>query len=298
MASPSSTSTDGPPNIFDAGRRAARLRRAQSSFASADFLHRRAAENAVNSLEVILREFKAPVDLSPHTGIFAEVLADSPAQARVAQIATPSSIEERAAPGANFLPIEEGQVDLVVNLLGLHWANDLPGALTQIRRALKPDGLFFGSLFGAATLKELRASLTQAELEINGGAQARVSPFADGYDGAGLLQRAGFALPVTDVDRFTVRYGNPLNLMRDLRAMGETNVLAGPIRPLSRQVLGRALELYVQNHAEPDGRLPATFEMVHLAGWAPHESQQKPSKRGSAKASLAEALHPRGNGAG
>jgi SAM-dependent methyltransferase len=297
MASPSSTPTDGPPVIFDASRRAARLRRAQTRFASADFLHRRAAENAVNSLEVILREFQAPVDLSPHTGIFEEVLADSPARAQVAQIAKPATIEERAAPGASFLPIEDGQADLVINLLGLHWANDLPGALSQIRRALKPDGLFVASLFGAATLKELRSVLTEAELEINGGAQARVSPFADGYDGAGLLQRAGFALPVTDVDRFTVRYSHPLNLMRDLRAMGETNVLAGPIRPLSRQVLGRALELYAQRHAEPDGRIPATFEMVHLAGWAPHESQQKPAKRGSAQVSLADALHVRDKGA-
>lgn len=293
MATPSSTPTDGPPLIFDAGRRIARLRRAQASFASADFLHRRAADNAVNSLDVILREFKAPVDLSPFPGLFAEILADSPARARVADIATPASLEERAAPGAHFLAIEDQSADLVVNLLGLHWANDLPGALSQIRRALKPDGLFIASLFGAATLKELRAVLTEAELEINGGAQARVSPFADGYDGAGLLQRAGFALPVTDVDRFTVRYSNPLNLMRDLRAMGETNVLAGPIRPLSRQVLGRAIELYAQRHAEPDGRIPATFEMVHLAGWAPHESQQKPAKRGSAQVSLADALHVR-----
>ena len=298
MASPSSIPTDGPPQIFDAGRRLARLKRAQSSIASADFLHRRAADNAVNSLDVILREFKSPVDLSPFPGIFAEVLADSPARARVAQIATPGSLKDRAAPGADFLDVEDGSADLVVNLLGLHWANDLPGALAQIRRAMKPDGLFIGSLFGAATLKELRGVLTEAELEINGGAQARVSPFADGYDGAGLLQRAGFALPVTDVDRFTVRYSNPLNLMRDLRAMGETNVLAGPVRPLTRQVLGRALELYAQRHAEPDGRIPATFEMVHLAGWAPHESQQKPAKRGSAQVSLAEALHVRSKDVG
>ncbi len=271
----------------------ARLRRAQATFPQADFLHRRAADNAVNSLEVILREFHAPVDLSPHPGVLAQVLADSPARDRVAEIKAPGTLEDRAAPGSGFLPIEDGQADLVVNLLGLHWANDLPGALSQVRRALKPDGLFIASLFGAATLKELRGVLTEAELEVNGGAQARVSPFADGYDGAGLLQRAGFALPVTDVDRFVVRYRDPLSLMKDLRAMGETNVLAGPIRPLSRSVLARAMQLYAQRHAEPDGRIPATFEMVHLAGWAPHESQQKPAKRGSAQVSLADALHVR-----
>jgi SAM-dependent methyltransferase len=284
MSAPSPSS--GPPIIFDAARRAARLNRAARRFPDADFLHLRAADNAVNSLEVILREFQTPVDLSPHPGVFARALADSPARERVAQVRAVGSTAERAAPGAGPLGLEDGSADLIVNLLGLHWANDLPGALSQIRRALKPDGLFVASLFGAATLKELRGVLTEAELEINGGAQARVSPFADGFDGAALLQRAGFALPVTDVDRVTVRYGDPFALMRDLRAMGETNVLAGPIRPLSRAVLARAAE----RHAEADGRIPATFEMVHLAGWAPHESQQKPAKRGSAKTRLADAL--------
>lgn len=288
MSVPSPSS--GPPIIFDAARRAARLNRAARRFPDADFLHLRAADNAVNSLEVILREFQTPVDLSPHPGVFARALADSPARERLAQVRAVGSTAERAAPGAGPLGLEDGSADLIVNLLGLHWANDLPGALSQIRRALKPDGLFVASLFGAATLKELRGVLTEAELEVNGGAQARVSPFADGFDGAALLQRAGFALPVTDVDRVTVRYSDPFALMRDLRAMGETNVLAGPIRPLSRAVLARAAELYAERHAEADGRIPATFEMVHLAGWAPHDSQQKPAKRGSAKTRLADAL--------
>ena len=174
--------------------------------------------------------------------------------------------------------------------MGLQWANDLPGALSQIRRALKPDGLFLGTLLGAGTLKELRAVLTEAELEARGGAQARVSPFADGFDGAALLQRAGFALPVADVDRVTVRYPDLLALIRDLRAMGETNGLAGAVRPLTRGIVGRAAQLYAERHADPDGRIPATFEIVHLAGWAPHESQQKPLPRGSAKMRLADAL--------
>ena len=174
--------------------------------------------------------------------------------------------------------------------MSLHWANDLPGALMQIKRALRPDGLFLGTLLGAGTLKELRAVLTEAELEVRGGAQARVSPFADGFDGAALLQRAGFALPVADVDRLTVRYSDLYALIRDLRAMGETNALSGPIRPITRGMLARAAEIYAERHADADGRLRATFEIVHLAGWAPHESQQKPLPRGSAKVRLADAL--------
>ncbi|MDI6625456.1 MAG: methyltransferase domain-containing protein, partial [Brevundimonas sp.] len=196
----------------------------------------------------------------------------------------------RAAPGAAPLALPDQSQDLIVSLMSLHWANDLPGALAQLRRALRPDGLFLGTLLGAGTLKELRAVLTQAELEVRGGAQARVSPFADGFDGAALLQRAGLALPVSDVDRLTVRYPDLYALVRDLRAMGETNALAGAIRPMTRGMLARASELYVERYGEDDGRIPATFEIIHLAGWAPHESQQKPLPRGSAKMRLADAL--------
>ncbi|WP_029417267.1 methyltransferase domain-containing protein [Brevundimonas bacteroides] len=283
-------SASGPPVIFDPRRRAARLARAVARFADADFLHRRAAENAVQSLEATLREFPVAVDLSALPGPFAEALAGSDAADRVG---VPAGLEDRrlaADPGAAPLPFAEGSADLIVSLMTLHWANDLPGALAQIRRALKPDGLLLGTLLGAGTLKELRAVLTEAELELRGGASARVSPFADGFDGSGLLQRAGFALPVVDVDRVTVRYSGLLALVRDLRAMGETNVLAGPIRPLDRAILTRAASLYAERYAEIDGRIPATFEIIHLAGWAPHESQPRPLKRGSAKARLADAL--------
>lgn len=284
------SSASGPPVIFDAARRRARLDRAR--LADADFLHRRAAENAVGSLEVILREFPVVVDLSALPGAFADVLAHSAAPERIGPvtIAGPNISEWRSAPGAAPLGLPDGEADLIVSLMSLHWANDLPGALTQIRRALKPDGLFVGTLLGAGTLKELRAVLTEAELELRGGAQARVSPFADGFDGAGLLQRAGFALPVADVDRVTVRYRDLFALIRDLRAMGETNGLAGPIRPLTRAVIARAAALYAERYAEPDGRIPATFEIIHLAGWAPSETQQKPLPRGSAKVRLADAL--------
>jgi len=284
---PSDTSSGGPPIIFDSARRAARLARSVRRFAGADFLHRRAAENAVASLEATLRDFPVAVDLSAHPAPFDDLLAQSAAAQRVGR---PRSIAGAAAPGAVPLPVADGSADLVVSLMTLHWANDLPGALAQIRRALKPDGLFLGTLLGAGTLRELRAVLTEAELTERGGAQARVSPFADGYDGAALLQRAGFALPVSDVDRLTVTYPDLSALVRDLRGMGETNVLAGAIRPLSRSILLRAAGLYAERHGDVDGRIPATFEIVNLAGWAPHASQPKPLARGSARTRLADAL--------
>ncbi|WP_354041108.1 methyltransferase domain-containing protein [Brevundimonas sp. UYEF29] len=289
MTAPQSPS-DGPPRIFDALRRQARLLRSAARFPQADFLHARAAANAAESLEAILRDFPVAVDLSAHSGVFDTAVRSSDAAGRVGPVQTPVSLAQRAAPGAEALPLADASTDLIVSLLTLHWANDLPGALAQIRRALKPDGLFIGTLFGAGTLKELRAVLTEVELEERGGAQARVSPFADGYDGAALLQRAGFALPVSDVDRFTVRYTDLFALIRDLRAMGETNVLYGPVRPLSRRIVARAAALYAERYGLDDGRIPATFEIIHLAGWKPHDSQQKPLPRGSAKTRLADAL--------
>ena len=279
-----------PPRIFDSARRTLRLARSARRFGEADFLHVRAADNAVASLEVILRDFDEVVDLSAQPEPFAALLADSVAAGRVGPVHVVGDAASRAAPGAGPLDVADQSADLAVSLMSLHWANDLPGALSQIRRALKPNGLFLGTLLGAGTLKELRGVLTEAELERRDGAQARVSPFADGFDGAALLQRAGFALPVADVDRVVVRYPDLFALIRDLRAMGETNVLAGPVRPLTRTIAARAAQLYAERHGEADGRIPATFEIVHLAGWAPHESQQKPLKRGSAKMRLADAL--------
>ncbi|MGH6972107.1 MAG: SAM-dependent methyltransferase, partial [Caulobacteraceae bacterium] len=164
---------------------------------------------------------------------------------------------------------------------------------------LKPDGLFLGAMLGGSTLFELRAALTTAELELRGGAGPRVSPFADAYDAAGLLQRAGFALPVADVDKVTVRYAHLVGLLADLRAMGETSVLVeGAGRPLNRSVLSRAGEIYAERFAGPDGRIEATFEIVTLTGWSPHESQQKPLRPGSARMRLADALGARERSAG
>ncbi len=189
------------------------------------------------------------------------------------------------------LPFASGRLDLAVSLLSLHWTNDLVGALVQIRRALKPDGLFIGALYGGETLTELRQALLQAEADLAGGAGPRVSPYADAVDGAGLLQRAGFALPVSDVDRITVRYASPLKLMSDLRAMGEANALIErPRCPLTRAVLERTCEIYTERFGLRDGRVPATFEIVTLTGWAPHASQQQALKPGSARMRLADAL--------
>jgi SAM-dependent methyltransferase len=288
-----------PPLIFDRATLRARLDRAAAGYGGADFLKRRAAEDAVVRLEAIMRDFPVAVDLGARNGAFREALAASDAAAKVgvlveADLST-AMLAGRDGPrlvaDEERLPFAYGKLDLVVSTLALHWTNDVVGALIQIRRALKPDGLFIGALFGGATLTELRHSLVEAEIELTGGAGSRVSPFADAYDAAGLLQRAGFALPVADVDKVTVRYAHPLKLLADLRAMGETSVLAERHpKPLTRQVLGRAFEIYVQKFAEPDGRIPATFEILTLTGWTPDASQQKPLRPGSARMRLADAL--------
>lgn len=250
-------------------------------------------------LEAIMRDFPRAVDLGARNGAFAQALAASDAAPRVGLLVE-ADLSGRMLAGRSGmrvladeerLPFAPASLDLIVSSLSLHWANDVIGALVQARLALKPDGLFIGALLGGATLTELRQSLTAAELELTGGAGPRVSPFADPSDAAGLLQRAGFALPVADVDRVTVRYDHPLKLMTDLRRMGETSVLAERHpRPLTRRVLARAFEIYRQNFADPDGRLPATFEILTLTGWSPSETQQKPLRPGSAKMRLADAL--------
>ena len=182
-------------------------------------------------------------------------------------------------------------LDLYASLLTLHAINDLPGAITQIKRCLRPDGLFLAALFGGQTLQELKASLAQAEIEIDGGLSPRVFPFADIRDAGGLLQRAGFALPVADTDKITVHYDHPLKLLADLQAMGETNILRQRRKLfLKRRVLMRAMEIYARDFTGDDGRVRATFEIIYLTGWAPHESQQQPLKPGSGKTPLADAL--------
>jgi SAM-dependent methyltransferase len=297
----------GPPRLFDRNLHRRRLDRAARGYAGASFLKHRAAEDIVLRLEAVKRDFPVAVDLGSRDGAFAGALAGSDAAAKVGVLFQADLSEAMLAgrPGQRLvadeeqLPFAPESLDLVVSSLSLHWTNDFVGALIQIREALKPDGLFLGAMLGGATLIELRAALMTAELELLGGAGPRVSPFADAYDAAGLLQRAGFALPVADVDRVTVRYDHIFALMADLRAMGETSTLIeGAGRPLTRPVLARAAEVYADKFAEPGGRLVATFEILTLTGWAPHASQPQPLRPGSAKMRLADALHVREHGAG
>ena len=289
--------SDAPPLIFDRALHRVHLERAAGNYAG--FLKQRAAEDAAERLSAVLRDFPLALDLGARDGAFARALAGSDAAPRIGAVIE-ADVSARMLHGREGLrlvadeerlPFAPASLDLVVSLLSLHWTNDLVGALVQIRRALKPDGLFIGALFGRGTLTELRQSLIAAEAEVTGGAGLRVSPFADGLDAAGLLQRAGFALPVADVETVTVRYSHPLKLMADLRAMGETNALTDRARqPLTRPVLARAFELYAERFGLADGRIPATFEIVTVTGWAPHPSQQQPLKPGSAKMRLADAL--------
>lgn len=258
----------------------------------ADFLLTRAVDDLTERLDVVLRRFPLALDIGTPTGRAADRLIEGGRAETVIRLApVPQAGVPTLVGDEEALPFRSECFDLAVSLLSLQGVNDLPGALVQVRRALKPDGLFIGCLLGGATLAELRQAFAQAESEIEGGASPRVAPFADVRDLGGLLQRAGFALPVADVETVTVRYGDPFGLMRDLRAMGLANALVERRKaPLRRATLLRAAAIYAERFADPDGRVRATFEMIWLSGWAPHESQQKPLRPGSAKSRLADAL--------
>ncbi|MCY1704636.1 class I SAM-dependent methyltransferase [Pannonibacter sp. SL95] len=280
-------------NLFAQRRQRALAARTQG----ADFLLAAVAEELGDRLLAVKRQFDLAVDLGGHTGRLAAALAASGRVDHVLRADLFTADPGLPAPDLvcddALLPLKDASVGLIASALSLQLVNDLPGALIQIRRALSPDGLFLGAVLGGETLSELRDCLMRAELELTGGAGPRVAPFADTRDLGALLQRAGFALPVTDTDKLTVRYDNLFGLMRDLRAMGGTSILTERSRkPLSRAVFLKAAELYAADHADADGRIRATFQVVYLSGWAPHESQQKPLKPGSAKMRLADALDP------
>jgi SAM-dependent methyltransferase len=278
------------PIIFDRQLLRARRRRAERLGAS-DFLVERVAEDIAERLSVVLRRFDVAVDLgTPGDAVRRALLATG--KIGMVVVASPSAAGPLAVVAdEEALPFRDGAIDLVTSALSLQFTNDLPGALVQIRRALRPDGLFLAALAGGETLTELRQAFAQAEAEIEDGISPRVAPFADLRDLGALLQRAGFALPVTDVDRLTVRYASPVALMQDLRRMGATNVIGERRRkPLKRATLMRMIEIYGERFADADGRVRATFEIVWLSGWAPHESQQQPLKPGSAQQRLADAL--------
>ena len=286
------------PLIFD--RRLLRVRYRRAVAAGPEtFLLDRVAEDLSERLGAVLRRFDLVLDLGTPGDALRTALANVSSVGSViaARAALPSSNTGTAGfvvADEEALPFRSAAFDLVVSALSLQFVNDLPGALVQIRRVLKPDGLFVAALAGGDTLTELRQSFAAAESEIEGGISPRVAPFADVRDLGALLQRAGFALPVTDVDRITVRYGSVFGLMHDLRRMGATSALIDRRRvPLRRATLFRMAEIYAERFADPDGRLRATLEIVWLAGWAPHPSQQQPLKPGSARARLADALGTR-----
>jgi SAM-dependent methyltransferase len=280
------------PIIFDRPLLRRRRQRAEMLGAST-FLLDRAAEDIAERLAAVLRHFETAVDLGTPGDVLPRALL---ASGKVGRIVTANAIATGDHPPSvaadeEALPFKESGLDLVVSALALHLVNDLPGALVQIRRALKPDGLFLAALLGGDTLTELRQSFAQAEAEVEGGASPRVAPFADLRELGALLQRAGFALPVADIERLTVRYDTPLALMHDLRRMGATNPLVERSRrPLKRATLMRVLEIYGERFADADRRIRATFEIVWLSGWAPHQSQQQPLRPGSAQQRLADAL--------
>jgi SAM-dependent methyltransferase len=288
------------PVIFD--RRLLRARRARAAVHDpVTFLIERVADDLAGRLSAVLRTFDLAVDLGSPSDAVRRRIAE-----RVGAIIAVDSIAahirgERLPVVADeeTLPFRDGSIDLVVSALAFQFVNDLPGTLIQIRRALKPDGLLLAAMIGGDSLAELRAAFAAAEAEIEGGLSPRVAPFVDLRELGALLQRAGFALPVTDVDRVTVRYGSPLGLMHDLRRMGAGNPLVERRRvPLRRSTLRRVLDIYAERFADADGRIRATFEIVWLSGWAPHESQQRPLAPGSAKARLADALRTREISAG
>jgi SAM-dependent methyltransferase len=293
--------------VFD--RRAVRRHRerAAPNLGEHDFLLREVADRLAERLEDVTRRFPVALDLGCHDGALGRALAGRGGIEILVQSDLSPAMAGKAARGGRptlaadeeALPFAAAAFDAAFSLLSLHWVNDLPGALLQVRRALKPDGLFLAAMLGGETLKELRAALTEAEIEIEGGAGPRVSPFADLRDLGALLQRAGFALPVADVDDIEVSYPDALKLMADLRGMGETNAVADRRKGFSRRAtLMRAAALYAERHAAPDGRLPATFQVIYLTAWAPHESQPQPLAPGSARTRLATALESEERSAG
>jgi len=283
--------------IFDPQLLIARkLRALTQGPAGADFLMQRMAEDLGERLSTVERRFERAAAIFSLTPDAARVVAASGKAATVLRVEADQRLLgddefEGVLAEPEIVPLEPESIDLAVSLLTMHEVNDLPGLLVQIRRVLKPDGLFLGAMAGGSTLQELKQSLLEAEAELTGGASPRVYPFADVRDAGGLLQRAGFSLPVTDVETMPVRYNTMFDLMRDLRAMGATSALVERSRkPASRKLFLRAAEIYQDRFSDPDGRVRATFNIIWMSGWAPHESQQKPLKPGSAAVSLANVL--------
>lgn len=284
--------------LFDTALWLTHKRRALArKVADSDFLMRRVAGELAERLSAVERRFGEAAALFCQTPAAIEAMAETGKAGHITRVECEAGFcmgDDALFAPFETVPFEPQSLDLAVSLMSMQTMNDIPGMLVQIKRALRPDGLFLGALAGAGTLTELRESLLAAETELYGGISPRVAPFVDVRDAGALLQRAGFALPVTDVETMTVRYDHLFALMADLRAMGETNALADRTRrPATRTLFTRAAEIYAERFSDPDGRIRASFQIVWLSGWAPDASQQKPLKPGSAKMSLAKALeHP------
>ena len=278
-------------HLFNPSLVAQRRRRAARAFdPKAGFLLDIAAEEMAFRLMAVERRFEQAVELFGGTGAVARA---AQATGKIGGMTRADVAGDPDTLAADFedVPIEADSANLVLAPLGLHLVNDLPGSLIRIRRALKPDGLFLAAIPATGTLTELNDVLLETETRLSGGASPRVAPFGDVRSIGALLQRAGFALPVADVETYTVRYDSLFGLMKDLRAFGMTNALTNRSRrPVSRAFFLEAANLYAERHADPDGRIRATFEIVYLSGWAPHESQPRPLKPGSATVRLADAL--------
>jgi hypothetical protein len=288
------TRASGPVQVFDPALLRARLRRAARQ-GGANFLMQGLTDDLLDRLSMVRRNFENVVDAGSPDDIRPRLRTLLP-EARLFRISAVVPVNEEAdsdqyVTGNEMLPTLPVPVDLVVSLLAFQTVNDLPGILVQIARALQPDGLLIAALLGGKTLHELRTAFTIAESDLTGGASPRVSPFADVRDMGALLQRAGFALPVADSETITVRYADPVGLLRDLRAMGGTSILTERLHtPMRRELLTRAMDVYRRDFSDPDGRVRATFEIIWISGWRPHESQQKPLKPGSALARLTDVL--------
>lgn len=284
------------PLIFDRSRVRKHRDRAASHFAAHDFLLREMAGRLCDRLLDINRTFPRALNLGAHNGLLAEYLPEKGGVEMLVQCDLSAQMISKAngltlACDEELLPFAPDSFDLAISCGALHWVNDLPGALIQIRQILRPDGLLLCMLPGGQTLNELRQSFEQAEMQ-SGGISPRISPFVDVRDAGNLLQRAGFSLPVIDSDVLTVSYAHPLKLMHDLRFMGQGNALHESRKHFTGcSTLMLAIDHYLRNYSDDKGRIPATFELVTLTAWKPHYSQQKPAKRGSGKIHLGEALN-------
>lgn len=288
--------TQDPVRIFDRELLARRRDRAAATVGQHDFLLARVADDLAERLAIVTRTFPLAANIGAHHGLVSQRIRGLAGIENIIDVDSTANLLRdasrlRVVADEEALPFADATLDLVVSGLSLQLVNDLPGALVQIRRALKPDGLLLASLLGGATLKELRGAWIAAEAEVSGGASPRVAPFADVRDLGALLQRAGFALPVVDSETVTVTYADPLKLMQEIKAMGASNMLVARRRaPVTRGLLMRAAEIYAERFANPGGRMPATFEILTLTAWAPDESQPKPLRPGSAQTRLADAL--------